>query len=289
MDIMMIYLHNLMKPKRKSLIRCFYAPPPIDTPAVSIHGVGLQEWMSPCVVDRPQGTGDYLFMLFHDPVLISVDGRDRDFPSNTLMLWPCGAGHKYGNASQRFCHSWIHCDGTAVGRLLTKERTPVGKPIEGVPPAIVEKCLVDTHNELRQTPPDPAIALNILHTFLREIRRFVSRGARSGVKIPEKLLTSKWLIEMEFERKISLLSLAREASMSVPHFCAEFKRHFGVPPIEHLITQRMRQAAYLLGDMNLSVGEVASNVGYEDIYYFSRLFKRRMGLSPRAFRQKLRG
>ncbi len=270
-------------------IKYFFTTPPVDTPEIKVRGIGIQEWMRPCIVDRSAGTGDYLFMFFHEPVVIrSSSGEEKVRPQNTLMLWPRAAGHYYGCKERRWNHSWVHCDGAAVGRMLVEERLPVGSPIEEVNPLIVEKCLLDLHNELRNDAPDEVIVINTLHTFLREVRRVVTHGRRKRA-VPEGLLKAKWRIETEFDKRLTLMALAREASLSVPHFCAEFKKHFGAPPVEHLIAQRMRQAIYLLGDMNLSVGEVASQIGYEDIFYFSRLFKKRMGIGPSAFRQKLKG
>ena len=58
----------------------------------------------------------------------------------------------------------------------------------------------------------------------------------------------------------------------MPHFCSEFKRHFGESAIQHLIRLRLQHAVYLLRDENLRIGEVAEQTGYEDLYYFSKLF-----------------
>jgi len=72
------------------------------------------------------------------------------------------------------------------------------------------------------------------------------------------------------------------------HFSAEFRRHFGVPPVGYLIRRRLHHAAYLLQDVNLSVAEAGQRVGYDDLFYFSKLFKRFHGASPRAWRERSR-
>ncbi len=78
---------------------------------------------------------------------------------------------------------------------------------------------------------------------------------------------------------------ANETSMSVLHFCSEFKNHIGVSPIAYLISNRLQKARYLLYDLNLSITEVAYRVGYHDIFQFSKQFKKHFGISPRSFRK----
>ena len=57
----------------------------------------------------------------------------------------------------------------------------------------------------------------------------------------------------------------------------------------YVIGQRLQQAAYLLRDRNLRITDVARQVGYEDLFYFSKLFKDRYGVSPREFRRRSNG
>jgi len=266
-------------------IRYFFVRPPIQTPELSVHGIGIQERMPPGLVDRPAGTGDYLFMFFYEAAIIGgTDGPVLRLP-NSLMLWPCRAVHYYGHPDHPFMHSWIHCDGTLVGDLLAQEKLPLGQPIPELNPAMVEKYLLDFHHELSETAaPDPVIVGNLFHNWFREIRRAMdTRDAKPG--IPRRLLDVRWHLEMNFAAPMRLRDLAAMACFSVPHFCAEFKRGFGTSPIEYLIRLRLRQAAYLLRDHNLPIGEVARRVGYNDLFYFSRLFKTRFGQGPAAFRK----
>jgi len=81
-------------------------------------------------------------------------------------------------------------------------------------------------------------------------------------------------------------ALARMAHWSPAHFSEEFRRHFGAAPIAYLIRQRMAHARHLLRDVGLTVADVAQRVGYDDLYHFSKLFKKHCGISPGAVREK---
>lgn len=83
--------------------------------------------------------------------------------------------------------------------------------------------------------------------------------------------------------------LASAAGLSVPHFCALFRKQTGYAPIDFLIRQRIQRACRLLDTTDESIAAVAAAVGYEDAYYFSRCFRRIIGSSPRAYRRIPKG
>ena len=84
-----------------------------------------------------------------------------------------------------------------------------------------------------------------------------------------------------------LQDLARTAGMSPSYFCTQFKKWFGLSPIDYLIQYRMLHAAHLLADNNLMVSEIALRVGYNDPFLFSKMFKKHFGQSPRAMRTRM--
>jgi prepilin-type N-terminal cleavage/methylation domain-containing protein/prepilin-type processing-associated H-X9-DG protein len=78
--------------------------------------------------------------------------------------------------------------------------------------------------------------------------------------------------------------LASQASLSVSHYFVLFKRLTGRPPIDYLIHLRMKRARSMLETTSLPVKEVATALGYEDPFYFSRLFKSANGVAPTEYR-----
>lgn len=82
----------------------------------------------------------------------------------------------------------------------------------------------------------------------------------------------------------SIDELARELGISRSHFDREFSRQVGVAPKRFLLSCRMAAARRLLESTDLRVGEIAGQLGYNDIYFFSRQFKSFFGLSPMGYR-----
>jgi len=83
---------------------------------------------------------------------------------------------------------------------------------------------------------------------------------------------------------LSLETLAGEAAMSPFHFSRAFKSATGSSPLQYVIRARIDLAKILLKTTSLSVAEVAYRVGFEDAGTLSRHFKKRLGVTPAAFR-----
>ena len=249
-----------------------------------IHRLGLHEKMKPCMVDRPEGTRDYLFMLFHSEVRVKSGKDEAVWSSPSLMVWTPPDGHYYGNPDRLWDHSWFHCSGRDVGMLLRECRLPVRRRIKVVDSSVMEHFLLEITSELSGwDQPDAKILRNLFENFVRAVARHAFH--KTGQVIPERLLALRCHIEQHFAESLRLKDLARRAGWSEPHLCTEFRRFFGIPIIQFMLQLRMSQATYLLRDHNRRIGEIAGTVGYPDIYAFSKMFKRHLGLSPRKFRQ----
>lgn len=281
-------LYNLMVDM--TTFKHWFVPPVPPHGEFRVNGIGVRELMSPCTINRPSGTLDYLFMYFYDGVTIEQGGIIATAPPRSFHVWEPGVRQYYGNASGPWNHSWIHCDGSLVGEQVREAQVPLNEVVSLGDPSLMEKHLLELHEELTtQSEPDPMIVKNLFQNMLHRLSRTIEgeRDARSPKRIPERFLAMKKYMEAHFVEPLTLDTLAERAHLSVPHFCSEFRRYFEVSPVAYLIRLRMHAAAYHLRNVNYRVSEVAGLVGYDDIFYFSKLFKKRYGLSPRAMRTSM--
>ena len=79
-------------------------------------------------------------------------------------------------------------------------------------------------------------------------------------------------------------TLCRMLGVSSSHLNAIFRKETGRAPMEFFQRLKMREASRLLEDTDMRVSEVAAALGYDDPYYFSRVFRKCVGTSPRAYR-----
>lgn len=93
-------------------------------------------------------------------------------------------------------------------------------------------------------------------------------------------------IRDNYMEPITLESLSERYGAKPKYFSHLFHKFTGVSPIHYLIRYRMNRAYELLETTHFSVGEVAASVGYADAYYFSRLFKKQHGISPKEAKRQ---
>ncbi len=95
-------------------------------------------------------------------------------------------------------------------------------------------------------------------------------------------------IERNLQRKVSVSEVAEYCCVSPCHLTHTFKAALGVSPIRYIQQMRVDRAKRLLADESLYVYEIAREIGFDDPFYFSRMFKRISGVSPGEFRTHIR-
>lgn len=98
------------------------------------------------------------------------------------------------------------------------------------------------------------------------------------------LLRAKDLIDARYREPLDIPRLAHAAHLSPAHFSREFRRAFGEPPHQYLLTRRMERAAALLRSTDRSVADICLTVGLQSVGSFTSRFTRTFGLSPSAYR-----
>ena len=94
-------------------------------------------------------------------------------------------------------------------------------------------------------------------------------------------------IEANLRTPLTLTEVARESGISKYHFARTFKALTGKTFKEYLNFRRVEQATILLRKGDMTVTEVCFQVGFNDLSYFDRVFKRLEGKSPLAYQREL--
>lgn len=92
-------------------------------------------------------------------------------------------------------------------------------------------------------------------------------------------------INNHYQESLERGSLARKVSLSSSYFSVLFKRYVGCSPVQYITKVRLDKAMQMLRGSNKPVAVVALEVGFHDPLYFSRVFTREIGVTPRAYRE----
>ncbi|RDH45084.1 AraC family transcriptional regulator [Zooshikella ganghwensis] len=99
------------------------------------------------------------------------------------------------------------------------------------------------------------------------------------------LTTLQLYMERNIHRGLTLKALAQQANLSPSHFSRQFKALTGYAPLHYFNQLKIQRACYLLDVSDKPIAAVAQHVGFNDVYYFSRLFKQHTGIAPSQYRQ----
>ncbi|WOO41145.1 helix-turn-helix domain-containing protein [Rubellicoccus peritrichatus] len=139
---------------------------------------------------------------------------------------------------------------------------------------LMELQLLDAVKHRELVPVDSVI---VRASSLRRDKRHIA-FERVIEAFPDRL-GDNWSVE----------DMAKEAAMSRRAFEIRFRERFGASPHHKLKEIRLLHAQKLLTESSLSVGEIGNRCGYLEIHAFSAAFKRRFGMSPNAFRDRVSG
>ena len=116
------------------------------------------------------------------------------------------------------------------------------------------------------------------------------RNTVGGRRYSDIIQTAKERIEQDYmSEDISLNSVAAEVCMSPSYFSSVFSKEMGKTFIEYLTEVRMEKAKQYLACSSMKTSEISYEVGYKDPHYFSYIFKKTQGCTPKEYRAARKG
>ena len=159
----------------------------------------------------------------------------------------------------------------AASRIV---RDSQGSPQEVIPEAFRAQNTMLTVDEV----------LPMCRGMLRRALSF--RDSRGSARYGSVIRKARAFIDERYsDSNLTLHDVASHVALSNNHFCTVFSQEMGVTFTEYLTNLRITRARELLSTTAMRTGDVAYAVGYNDPHYFSYLFKKNTGLSPRDYRK----
>ena len=161
-----------------------------------------------------------------------------------------------------------------------------------------KNCCLEIIKEQKKNEPGfdlilKSLVMKLIVIILRETRTFQNNEKYNccNFESSEKTNIVETIIAFmnkNYMHDISLDKISRNMYLSPVYISKIFKEETGDSPINYLIKIRLDRASYMLkNERDLSVKEISKKVGYNDAYYFSKLFKKYYGNSPLKFKQSM--
>lgn len=241
------------------------------------------------LVDRPEGCKTHILIFcMAGSGWISLRGnRKTPVRQGGFLFIPAGYPHRYGASEESpWQIRWVHFSGIRSADYLSRLNGQLqGEVLPSDSDAIVS-AFEQAQEVLSKAYTDSGLLLlsaSLARLLALVLQSKQAQGNKSRLTGQRILHSMEWLRE-HLAEPLELPDIARQASLSVPHYCALFKKQTGLSPMRYLVHARMSRACTLLDSSDKSVAEISREVGFQDAFHFSRTFRSVVGRSPRAYR-----
>ncbi|MCG8609927.1 MAG: AraC family transcriptional regulator [Pseudomonadales bacterium] len=246
----------------------------------------------------PVAKGHAMERVQHDDNLLiyCVDGSgqlvtaDKSWAvdKGDVTLLSKGMTHAYhADLDKPWSIFWVHFTGQDADAFIS---SILRNPEQPVVATGVQSGLINDLERLllvRQTGYNLKVFVHAAN-LLRQILSFIalqSSKTSQGDESPLDLDAIHSYMLRHIHGRIELAQLARECHLSKYYFAKRYKAMTGHAPIQQFIHYKMEYACNLLDVTSREINQIATDLGYEDAYYFSRLFKKVVGMSPLDYRR----
>ena len=230
-----------------------------------------------CVTYRAKGRVDYhIVYIAAGRCTVEYEG-DTHLLRQGFVLYPPKVPQRYMEYEDTK-KIWLHFTGYQVEEILAEARLSCGVH-PTAPSPILEKMfvqLIAEHNRKTYISTEKGMLLSILYT----LGRLVNHTDTTNDRVSEAAA----FITSHYNSEIRIEELAASCGLSQSRFMALFKEQTGMAPHAYQTSLRIQNSMALLSSTQLSISDISEMAGYQDPLYFSRIFKKMTGVSPREYR-----
>lgn len=212
--------------------------------------------------------------------------------SGSLLLTKPGEWHRYKpKKSTGWTEHYVGFSGYVAHQLF-------GRPWFMEKSSVVEMgCreeILDTYYKIfnyikEEKPGYQQVAAGMIMKMLGIIVSIDKQKDFTGKRVEKIIQHACFTIRENVESEINFQSFADENNIGYSYFRKMFKKYTGVPPVQYHLDLKLLRAKEMLLYTDLSIKEISSQLGFQSIYYFSRIFKSKLEVSPSEIRNSVQG
>lgn len=254
------------------------------------HAIGMNyRHDSDFEIDRPDGSGDDLLLIFKTEARVFLDSEEVIAPPYSAIFYRKGSNQHYRANNKEYVNHFLHMECSGEEEFFASAELPFNKVIPLSDTYEVEEVLrIIGREEMTESPHKEQYMNMLIKMLILKLSDCANRYNRtqSDYCVHGSALDG---LRAELYSNAgsfgSVKELAKRVNLSPSHFQQLYRERFGVSCYDDLLSARIRSAEYYLKNTGLTIREIAELCGYENDVCFMRLFKRRTGMTPSMFRK----
>lgn len=259
---------------------------------ISVNSAGYYKFVTRNIglVLRSQGREDYqMIYVAKGKGCFVLEGQKQEVGEGTVIFYKPGQAQQYSYSYKDKPEIyWIHFTGYGVERYL--EELKIGNQ-QTYEIGFNEECIELFNKMITELQIKQHYYENIVEGMMLQLLGVMARNAaEDNQNISNRHQYIQKIIEemhRNSEMPLMIKAYAKNCNISVCWFINSFKEVTGLTPQQYIIHIKINRAKGLLVDTEMSIAEIADIVGFQNAFYFSRVFKKITGDSPKVWRQRL--
>lgn len=241
--------------------------------------------------ERPSGCAQYILIYCAEGKgEIRLGETLYRVPTDHFFIIPAGISHSYhSDEKQPWSIYWIHFSGIKAGLFARLACRPI--PVDRSKFSRINERLSLFSDIFRNLDRGFSIEtleyVNLCLVYLLASFTHLSqfREVRRADENDPVALSINYMLG-NLGHKLRLEDIASEIGLSASHFSRLFQSRTGHSPIDYFIQLKIQRACRLLDNSGWLIADVSREAGFEDQFYFSRVFSKMMGMSPAKYRKR---
>lgn len=233
---------------------------------------------------RENGRTDYQFLYVASGVATFVfDGKAYRLSAGSFVIYKPNQTQFYSyNLNDKTEMYWIHFTGNQVEALLnTYGISDSNMYVVEASTKYIELC----EKMIYELQLKRHIFSEVTAVLFLELFGSLSRGLQKRREVYDESIEDALVyFHQNYNTNIELEEYAKKCNMTICWFERQFKNRTGRSPKQYITDIRLSNAKILLNSTDKTIGEIAEMCGYDNQLYFSRVFKKYIGISPREYR-----
>ncbi len=219
-------------------------------------------------------------------ILETKQGKFQLKKGSLMVIFP-GEWHRYKpHHTKGWVENYIGFSGKIVGTFLNHPRFNPSQPVIqiGEKEEVLDIILKVFNLADKEQPGFQQIVSGWIIKLLGVLVALEKQREFSGKKIAPIIEEARFRMRNEVHENFDMETFALKHNIGYSYFRRMFKNFTGISPRQYCLQLKVMRAKELLLSTDKSVKEISYELGFDSIHYFSRLFKKKTGSSPTAFR-----